>query len=578
MIHNVYISDYKCFEGFELPESLGFLNAVYGRNGSGKTSIVELLKEYNEGNCQTELEVVPADPEWVPHMHFFDSKYVNRNVHTHGKRANSKAEGAHQQNSGQLIISLDERAIKLEEAVKEKEAELQKFQADNQEALIKPTSEEEEFFIVYKEHDEEDRRREIAKLKEEIAENNKEKEKLEKRDSVHDRINTIEFLKTRPPTKIEIEFPEMPDAEEIEQWIEYQDPTESTDDDICPVCGSEFDCNALTENQIKQIRRVMAENSKEREVFDKVWGIVHAVSSLPSLVEHQATALFNRLELLNQHVRDDKFYHVSMKEDVLNKIAGLKGKTDSLTSNSDILENLEEITRATKTTVNSLNVTVTRRANTVRKLVDELENETEESVEADIEAINGEIALQEAALAFLSLRFESMVKTEEVMERQEDLKRDVKKAEKSLKDYLSTTIPNKIVGQMNKTFKEFKAPFHLNQVPARGGTKNYSFAFAVVDNETEEVRTMENGLSAGERQLVSLAFFFATLSLVENKKDAVLVFDDPMTDLDEFRTRVLGGYIDEQSQEFGQVIVFTHNPYLYESLPADVKQELKGGK
>jgi len=77
---------------------------------------------------------------------------------------------------------------------------------------------------------------------------------------------------------------------------------------------------------------------------------------------------------------------------------------------------------------------------------------------------------------------------------------------------------------------------------------------------------MKDGLSEGERQLISLAFFFAINEKLQNKDKTVLIFDDPITSLDSPNLKILAELIHKRTQEFSQVIVFTHHPLFFKYL------------
>lgn len=72
-------------------------------------------------------------------------------------------------------------------------------------------------------------------------------------------------------------------------------------------------------------------------------------------------------------------------------------------------------------------------------------------------------------------------------------------------------------------------------------------------------------LSAGDRNTLSLAFFFASLDQDTNLQDKVIVIDDPISSLDEHRSLTTVQEIAQLSQKAGQVIVLSHSkPFLCE--------------
>ncbi|MFZ2970458.1 MAG: AAA family ATPase, partial [Minisyncoccia bacterium] len=92
-----------------------------------------------------------------------------------------------------------------------------------------------------------------------------------------------------------------------------------------------------------------------------------------------------------------------------------------------------------------------------------------------------------------------------------------------------------------------------------------SFSFKIKDQKDNE-REFKNGLSEGERQLISIAFFFAINENLPNKYKTVLIFDDPITSLDSPNLKIFAELIHKITQEFAQIIVFTHHPLFFKYL------------
>jgi len=131
-----------------------------------------------------------------------------------------------------------------------------------------------------------------------------------------------------------------------------------------------------------------------------------------------------------------------------------------------------------------------------------------------------------------------------------------------LKTYLANTIPASVISQMIAIIGKFNLSFTLEHITANANTKDYSFSFKIKDQKENE-REMKDGLSEGERQLISLAFFFAINENLQNKDKTVLIFDDPITSLDSPNLKILAELIHQKTQEFSQVLVFTHHPLFF---------------
>ncbi|MEK6582251.1 MAG: AAA family ATPase, partial [Nitrospirota bacterium] len=149
-------------------------NVIFGENGSGKSSICDILKNLSQIQDFQDNPPVLAEIEnnnnetykykdrsWTPKQLdgnsflFFDVDFINANVHTHGVRSSNLQQGAHTQKAGKLIIELDEQANKLKVAVEKKREELETFQKFQAVILEQEfTDQDKELFRTYENKDE----------------------------------------------------------------------------------------------------------------------------------------------------------------------------------------------------------------------------------------------------------------------------------------------------------------------------------------------------------------------------------------------------------------------------------------
>jgi flagellar biosynthesis chaperone FliJ len=67
-------------------------------------------------------------------------------------------------------------------------------------------------------------------------------------------------------------------------------------------------------------------------------------------------------------------------------------------------------------------------------------------------------------------------------------------------------------------------------------------------------------------QVLSLCFFFAFLDIQENKSQKVLVFDDPITSLDDSNLSSLVDLIAKEKEKFSQTFIFSHHRTFFKFL------------
>ena len=126
---------------------------------------------------------------------------------------------------------------------------------------------------------------------------------------------------------------------------------------------------------------------------------------------------------------------------------------------------------------------------------------------------------------------------------------------------------------INLYLSRFNADFRLDSVTyanTRGGpTCTYN---VLINNTPVPIGgadpapgepSFRNTLSAGDRNTLALAFFFASLDQEPRLVNKVVVIDDPISSLDEHRAFTTMQEIRRLSERVGQVIVLSHNkPFL----------------
>lgn len=122
---------------------------------------------------------------------------------------------------------------------------------------------------------------------------------------------------------------------------------------------------------------------------------------------------------------------------------------------------------------------------------------------------------------------------------------------------------------INDYLGRFNAGFRLGAVASVNNRSGSSANYNVVINNTPVSLTTENGpafrntLSAGDRNTLALAFFFASLDHDPSLADKIVVIDDPMTSLDEHRSLTTVHEMRALHDRVGQMIVLSHSkPFL----------------
>ncbi len=152
-------------------------------------------------------------------------------------------------------------------------------------------------------------------------------------------------------------------------------------------------------------------------------------------------------------------------------------------------------------------------------------------------------------------------------------------------DYHRTNVFPGYETAINLYLQRFNAGFRLTRVTSTntrtGPTCTYN---VVINNRTVAVAggavvagepSFRNTLSAGDRNALALAFFFASLDQDPNLANKVVVIDDPISSLDEHRSLTTIQEIRRLVRSAGQVIVLSHSKTLLCGLWEGTDQTLR---
>jgi wobble nucleotide-excising tRNase len=121
---------------------------------------------------------------------------------------------------------------------------------------------------------------------------------------------------------------------------------------------------------------------------------------------------------------------------------------------------------------------------------------------------------------------------------------------------------------INIYLQRFNAGFRLGQVTAVNTARGSSCTYNVVINDqhvavgatsTPGAPSFRNTLSAGDRNTLALAFFFASLDQDPALADKIVVIDDPITSLDEHRALTTVQEMRHLAERVAQVVVLSHD-------------------
>jgi wobble nucleotide-excising tRNase len=640
------IKEYKSFRDFHWHQYFNAevfhddVNLLFGENGSGKTSICNILKDVSGDKKFTKYSPEEAsilidnnehkysDNSWNQEVMqgnilFFDKEFVNTNVHLGHDRGT--LQGQQEQESGKMIIEFDGEAISLREAMEklkkvrdEEEKKVKRFKNENESIFnFCLTHEEKSLFQELKDKNRGDLKKEkpgITKTKEEIerklgTDQNLQKKVIDIQGNIveigqetydftlsgHDQYQAIFNYDLKEQVGIEAEKRLISKIKDNKEFFELGFEVRTQYPEECPFCQSKNDEKGI-KRIIKMYDQIYDDTYKKQQnqfMQDKQ-ELVNELEEIAEEVEGvKISAIFLELKKLDQNYKIKNIYSVEEEEDFK------KPKTKKI---KELKSKLEALKKPNKMNVSKLYEEVNEEIGEIKSFFDNIGSFVQEKNKLIVrfKEDNTDIRLQERInknivqletvdqkLDFINDR--KVEKEKQRIDKEKELIEYEKKFEESkvkyrenrdkYETYCSEEAFSNLLGRIERYFKKFNFNFSLELDRERkaGATKEFPFAFKVLDLDGNE-RDFKEGLSEGEWQVLSLCFFFAFLDIQENREDKILVFDDPITSLDDSNLSSLVDLISDEKSKFSQTFILTHHRTFFKFLRKKFREHKKDSK
>ena len=638
------IKQYKSFQDFAWHSFFNSekfhddVNIFFGENGSGKSSICNILKSVSQNKPfaplhkpdeayllfkDGEYKYPTGSSEWdklknPDDILFFDREFVDKNIHLGHNR--DTQQGGQEQESGKMIIEFDSEAIRLRDVRKklkiekdEQEKILQKFNTDNEDVLNFTLSDKEkEFFQKYKDKSKE----EIKKTKGELTKEKKVIEKKLETDQssqkiVNDIQNSIEEVSIeevdiplsdyeeyqavfnfdlKEQVKIEAEKILIEKLQLHKDFFETGFDIRETHPDQCPFCQSK--------NEEENIAKII---KAYNEIFDDTY------KKQSQQFADDKQALIDELETIKLEIKDFDLASIFISLSELNQKYKIKNiysvdeqkiyKKPSTKKINELIDKIPKLKKPNKENIKSLYDEVKKEFEALEKFFEDIEkfvsdkneiitkfksDNTDEKLGKRILENFTKLEETERQIAFFNEKKIESQKKKDLKEKElkivqkkfDDAKEKYGNAKTKYEDYCSAEVFTKPLKKIEGYFKNFNFSFKLEPKTERTGNKTeFPFAFKVLDSEDNE-RDLKEGLSEGELQVLSLCFFFAFLDIQKDRENKILIFDDPITSLDNSNLSCLVDLIAKEQEKFSQTFVFTHHRTFFKFL----RKKFKTGK
>lgn len=629
------IKEYKSFRDFSWRRFLNAenfhtkTNILYGENGSGKSSICNILKSVSQN--KSFARYIPEEAEllidntqykygnqtWAGYIQqdsilFFDREFVDQNIHL--GRSRGTQQGEQEQKSGKLIIEFDAEAINLRAArdklaaiKEEKNGKLEDYQSNNRAALgFNLAEDEEKLFRKYKNKSNnainntkeslDNQRIDLdgkIKADKQLLQKTENIQAIEELGNIDDDLIFSNIKAYQGLFDFDLKEQVRIDAEEelVEKIKNYKVFFEEgfeirkRHSQQCPFCQSK--------NQEENISTIIS-------IYDRLYDDTYKKQK--ATFNKNKQTLIDELEQIQETVKNFDFNHIfiflkklaeqfSIKNIYLvaeeeqfrkpvqaQKIGELKKKISELDkpSKEDIstlyaeakkeVENIIKLFSDIKRSIDKKNklIGIFKKEHTGQKLSVRIgkNQKTAEAIKQELDFINGR------KIESQKLKLEKGKELNKLTRMTEKAKAEHKLVKEKYEEYCSSGAFTKILKKIESYFGNFNFSFKLQLATAdrhTGSTKELPFAFKVVDFDGNE-RDLREGLSEGEIQVLSLCFFFAFLDIHKNKNQKILVFDDPITSLDDSNLSSLVDFIASEKDKFSQTFILTHHRTFFKFL------------
>lgn len=636
------IKGYKSFQDFDWKSFLSTdtfhddANILYGENGSGKSSIVNLLKNVSGNKDFVKYKPIeacltfndgdkkyPVNNDWdnkiiKDSILFFDREFVAKNVHEYERKTTKDGQ---EQQSGRLIIEFDSDAINLrgmrDKAKKAKEEQDQKnkdFSLAYKDILaFNLSNDEKALYQNYKDKSKE----EIKKTKQGLGEEKKETEKSLETDQDRQRkVSSIQSdIKSLPTDKVNFSLSSYETYKsffdfdlkeqvkiEAEQTLIDKVKTHKTFFETgfeirkiyqnqCPFCQSGNEEAGIKKiiDLYEQIYDTTYKTQVQQFGKDKQILLGELSQITQFLSDLDLNAIFFELKKLDQNYKIPNIYSIDdekiYKKPAVKDIAELSGKITKLTKpNKENIQKLYTKVKSECEVIEKFFSSIGDFIDRKNTLIDKFKTDnTDEKLQSRIVLNMKRISEIDKELGFINGNNIAGQKKKEEKEKElgilrsnfDILDKKYKEAKEEYEKYCTSDLFQKPLVRMQDYFKKFNFNFNLELKNESIGNKTeFPFAFTVLDFEGNE-RDFKEGLSEGEIQVLSLCFFFAFLDVQKDKKQErqpkILIFDDPITSLDNSNLSCLVDLIAEEQKNFSQTFVFTHHRTFFKFLQKKFK-------
>ena len=594
------------------PIVLDKLNLIFGENGWGKSTFADILRSLGTGqdkrltgrktigtehqsivlelDNETRLAFSSENQKW--HQDFddilvFDQEFVNENIY-----AGSYIDTSHKRKLVELIIG----DVAVSEITREKEL---KNSIELKKQIIRDLTDEIKDKIYQPENDPAGKisvddfvsLNEISDIDQKLEEQIQRVEQLKDVDRLRaastfasinlpvfplDKLEnllktTLEHVEMNAEQQLQVHLSKFSNGQ-MEDWIERGTIIGNEATDTCPYCGQSLSNSHLIKHyqtyfsqEYKQLKsRILRFNSTHLNFDKQLDDINKAITTNESVSALWAEKL-KLLELPPMNFDKLKLGLVGVNDEIK---ALLSKKREAPLESYDISEGLMQKLKAwedIQRIVAEYNYSLKKNNETVAKLKAETASGSlveQESIKLNLRNIKNRFLPEVANLCDEYRNETAALKAEE----------DQKKLVRKKIDETIVQTFHDYKDCLNKHLENFGTNFKIGDLDQKRDQKSMRLEFNIalaeekisLGNQKSEVasRSFRNVLSDGDKRTLALSFFLSKLEFIPDVSNKIIVFDDPVTSMDDNRLRHTFEVICDLCEDVKQVIILSHRPNL----------------
>jgi len=580
----------------------------FGENGSGKTTLSKLLKAlhdkdtervsslkhdegkfiktnliFNNGNCVDCIindNAKRINGEFPTALEVFNIDFINNYVYLgHEVTADQKSNlykfvfGEHQVQLQQEIDEILEKIKELNTKIQEKEAELIK--------LAHIPKEKVENFVKM------NVKESIHDLENRINQLNIKLKNVQENEYIH-KLGTLEPISTKDAEKLVsnvrsicVESLENLQIKTLKRFKEHlhvigSDKREWLKNgyqlvkgkklNICPFCGQDIRENSLIQEYEVAFNEEYIAFTKR---LDKLSNQINQFS-LSYIIEivNRNDKLIQEWSKYTDGLEIPQLRNIQqLEKEIKNEIVHLlEEKRKNIFISINNFEKINFLLQQLNHQVNSYNINVKNINAQIAKFKENLSKESTSDIESKIKEI--ELRIKRKRLDYLCKEYTDLILKKRRLEQE---KRELmEKLNEQMNELL-----NKYEKTINTIFEKFNTDYRIKSQKISTTRKRQTFEYGIQLNFSEDIKSnkkLGEILSEGDKTTLAFSVFIARLLLDDKLNEKIVVIDDPISSLDDFRINRTVDYIMRVFELTRQIIVLSHNPLFLKELLYRIKR------